>query len=186
MFGIPERLRRVRTVVSRATPLPLAVRCGVFLAGMLAAVVAFPDGLLHSRLLGVLVLMITWPAVAPRGRGTTGVALLIVAGWVLDTTYYAQPVVLWRVLALSGLLYLTHTLAALAAVLPYDGVVDVAVPIHWLGRAGGVILGSAVLTVAVLALAGEISGGVYLAATVLGLAVAVGAAALLAALLRRP
>jgi hypothetical protein len=184
--GFVERARRARTLVARATALPFGVRCGVYLCGLLAAVVAFPAGALGGRLFLLLALVALWPAVAPRGRGPTVVALLVVAGWLLSTTWYAQPVVLWRLLALATLLYLQHSLAALAAVLPTDAVVELDVAALWLARAAGVTLASAVVTVAVLSVAASVGGRPFLGATLLGLAVAVAAAALLARLLRRP
>ncbi len=183
---IAERLARVRRVTTRATPTPLLVRAVVFGAGLLAAVVAFPSQLVGGRLLGLLVLAALWPAVAPRGRGAAAVILLVVAGWVLDTTWYGRPVELWRVLAIASLTYLLHSLAALAAALPYDATVELDVVTLWVGRAAGVVLASAVLTVIVLSAARLTTGGVYLAATLAGIAVAVVAAALLAYLFRRP
>ena len=77
-----------------------------------------------------------YPAVAPRGRGAT------VGGrwswWPAGSSTPAgttTPVALWRVLAIATLLYLGHTLAALAAVLPYDAVVNLDVVVAWLVRA---------------------------------------------------
>jgi hypothetical protein len=104
---------------------------------------------------------------------------------VADTSWYDARVALWRVLSIATLLYLAHTLAALAAQLPYDAVVDLDVVTTWLARAGAVVLISAVLTVIALSLAGELAGGAFVIATLVGLAAAVGATLLLARLLRR-
>ena len=41
----------------------------------------------------------------------------------MATSGYDRPVELWRLSALATVLYLTHSLCALAAVLPTDGVV---------------------------------------------------------------
>ncbi len=183
---IADRVAQVRRVTTRATVTPLLVRAGVFGSGLLAAVVAFPSQLAAGRLLGLLVLAALWPAVAPRGRAAAAVILLVMAGWVLDTTWYGRPVELWRVLAVASLTYLLHSLAALAAALPYDATVELGVVALWVGRAAGVVLASAVLTVIVLSAARVTAGGVYLAATLAGIAVAVAAAALLAYLFRRP
>jgi hypothetical protein len=182
---LTDRLARVRRVVTRASITPLLVRAAIFLCGLLAAAAAFPAGLVAGRLVGPLILAALWPAFAPRGRGPTAVILLVVAGWALDTTWYGAPVVLWRLLAIASLTYLLHSLAALAAALPYDATVEPDVVTLWIGRAGGVALASAVLTVTVLSVTGLTTGGVYLAATLAGIAVAVAAAALLAWLLRR-
>ncbi len=184
--ALTDRVRRVRTVATRATLTPLLLRCGVFLCALAAFTVAYPAPVLASRVTGVLLLVAALPALWPRGWGATLVAVGAVGGWILDTTWYEQPVALWRLLALAGLLYLVHTLAALAAVLPYDAVVATEVVAHWLARAFAVVLGSAVLAVTVLALTGAAGGGAFLAASLLGLVVAVGVAGLLAWLPRRP
>lgn len=175
----------MRTVASRATLTPLLVRFAIALCGVLAVVTAYPVQLTASRYAPVLMVVAVLPAFLPRGRAGTVAAVLTVGGWVLDTTWYDQPVVLWRVLTLATLLYLAHTLTALAAALPYDALVDLDVVMLWLGRALAVVLGSAVLTVVVLSVTGELAGPAHLAATLAGLAAAVGATVLLARLLRR-
>jgi len=90
------------------------------------------------------------------------------------------------VLSIATLLYLGHTLAALAAVLPYDAIVNLDVVGGWLARALLVVLISAVLTVITLGLTAELAGGAFLIATLVGLAAAVGVTLLLSRLLRRP
>jgi hypothetical protein len=186
MFGIGARMVRARTVVGRASQLPLLVRGGVFVATLAAFVVGYPMEVVAGRGVALLVLAAAWPAVAPRGHGATATAVLAVGGWVLNTTFFGTPVTLLPVLSLATLLYLAHTLAALAAALPYDGVVDVSVVTRWLLRAAGVVLAAAVLTVAVLAAVGRTGGELYLAATIAGLGLAVTVAGLLSWLLRRP
>ena len=187
MLGaVTERIERARRVAGRATLTPLLVRCAVFLSGLLALVVAYPANVLASQLLAVLVVAAAAPAFAPRGRAATVLAVLVIAGWVLDTTYYDRPVVLWRVLALATTLYLGHTLTALAAALPSDAVVHLDVVTRWLLRGFAVVLASAVLTVVVLAVTRDLAGDTFMVATLVGLGAAVGAAALLSWLLRRP
>jgi hypothetical protein len=186
LAAVTARLARARAVASRATPAPLIVRCVVAVCGVLAVAVAYPRQVLGTQYAVALFVLAVLPAFLPRGRAATTVALAVVAGWVLDTTYFDQPVVLWRVLALATLLYLSHTLTALAAALPTDAVVRPAVVAHWLARAAAVVLVSAVLTVVVLALTAELAGAPFIAATVVGLAAAVAVAVLLSRLLRRP
>ncbi|HEU4347185.1 MAG TPA: hypothetical protein VFR35_05295 [Actinoplanes sp.] len=182
---INRRLERARTVVHRATLVPLLIRAGIALSLILAMAVAWPAELVAGRYLGLLIVIAIYPAVAPRGRGTTAAILTVVAGWVADTSWYDTRVALWRVLAIATLVYLGHTLAALAAQLPYDSVVNLDVVTGWLIRAGGVVLISAVLTVIALGLSDQLAGGAFVIATLVGLAAAVGATMLLARLLRR-
>ncbi|MEU4245271.1 hypothetical protein [Actinoplanes sp. NPDC026619] len=174
-----------RLVTARATGTPFLVRCGVGISGLLAMLVAWPVSLLGTQYFIPLTLLAVYPAIVPRGRGATLAAMAVVAGWLIDTTGYGAPVELWRVLSIASLLYLGHTLTALAAVLPYDGVVNLDVVGGWLMRAAAVLLVSAVLTVIALALSADLAGGAFLVATLVGIAGAVGATVLIARLLRR-
>ena len=180
-----NRVRRARTVVRRATVLPLLVRCGAFFCALLAFMVAYPVEVVGGQLVLPLLVVAVAPALVPHGRAGTVAAVAAVVGWVADTTWYAHPVVLWRVVALAAFLYLGHTLTALAAVLPYDALVDLNVLTGWLARGLAVVLASSVLLVVVLSQVSRAGGPAYLAATLLGLAAAAGTALLLSRLLRR-
>jgi len=186
MSFLATRAARVRTTVSRATMLPLFIRGGIALVFFGALTIAWPVSLVTGRVLVPLVLVALYPAFAPRGRAVTFAVLVAVAGWIYDTTWYEARVALWRVLAIATLTYLGHTLAALAAVLPYDAVVGAEVVGAWLGRAGLVVVGSAVLTVLALGLTAEAAGGAFLVATLVGLSAAVALTLLISRLLRRP
>jgi hypothetical protein len=183
--SVTGRIERARIRIQRATLVPLLVRFGTALSLVLAMSVAWPAGLVASRYMLPLFLVAVWPAVAPRGRGATVAILVVVAGWVADTSYNDNRVVLWRVLAIATLIYLGHTLAALAAQLPSDAVVNFDVPAAWLARSGAVVLVSAVLTVVALGITEELAGSAFVIATLVGLAAAVGATLLLVRLLRR-
>ena len=182
---INDRIDRGRRAAARATLVPFLVRLGIALALVLATVVAWPAEIGASQYVVPLFLVAIYPAVAPRGRGTTFAILVVVAGWIVDTTWFDARVALWRVLSIATLLYIGHTLAALAAALPYDAFVNLDVVTAWIGRALAVVLISAILTVIALGLASALAGGAFLIATLLGLAGAVGATMLLARLLRR-
>jgi hypothetical protein len=175
----------VITVVTRATPVPLGVRCGVFMAGLVAIVVAYPGWVLFARPGVLLLLLPLLPAVRPRGPLPTLVALAAVVGWLVSTTVGDERVALSSLLVLTAALYLLHSLAALAAALPYDAVVAPEVVAGWLLRALAVLLASAVLAVLALAAAGRTGDRKALVAALLGLGVAAALPGLLAWLLRR-
>ena len=185
LTAITRRIDGMRTIARRATPVPVMVRCGVFLCGLLAMAVAWPAQLLAGRFLIPLLLVALWPAIAPGGRGGTIAALTAVAGWIVDTAGFDSRIALWRVLALATLLYLAHTLTALAALLPYDAMVNLDVPALWLGRAGMVILISAVVIVLALGLTEDLDGDPFQLATIVGVASAVAVTLLLAHVIRR-
>ena len=183
--SVTGRLTRAWTALGRATLVPLLVRGGVFLSMLLAMAAAWPAEVVAGRFALPLMVVALYPAVAPRGRAVTVAYVVAVAGWVVDTTGPDDRVVLWRVIALASLLYLGHTLAALAAALPYDGVVNLDVITLWVARALGVVLISAVLTVIALGLAEALAGSAFVIATLVGLAAATAATLLLTRLLRR-
>ena len=185
LSSITDRLGRVQVVLGRAMLVPMLVRLGIAASFVLAMTVAWPQAVVAGRFMALLFVIAVYPAVAPRGRGATAAVLVVVAGWLADTAYYDNRVALWRVLAIATLLYLGHTLTALAAVVPYDAVVTLDVVAGWLLRAGAVVLISAVLTVIALGLADQLAGGPFVVATLVGLAAAVGATLLLVRLLRR-
>ncbi|MEJ3741972.1 hypothetical protein WEI85_01545 [Actinomycetes bacterium KLBMP 9797] len=178
-------LTRLQALVTRATLVPLLVRTGVFATALAAFVTAFSAQMLTGYLLGILVIQAGLAAVLPRSPWVTIAVLIAVGGWIVSTVWYEEPVALWRLVVLATFLYLTHSLAALAAVLPYDAIVSTDVLFRWVSRALAVTLGSAVLTVIVLAAADRAGDTAFLAAALAGLAVAVGATAFLAWLLRR-
>jgi hypothetical protein len=161
------------------------VRTGVFAVALAALVVAFPAEMRAGYFTGVLVILAGIAAIVPRSGWVTVVILAAVAGWVVSTIWYEDAVELWRLIALASFLYLTHSLAALAALLPYDAQLPVEVVVRWLSRALAVVLGSAVVTVLLLSAANQGGDRDLLVAALAGLGVALGATALLAWLLRR-
>lgn len=183
--SLTARVDRARTTVRRATPVPFVIRCAILVAYLIATAFAWPVDVLPPQYTGLLLALAVWPAVAPRGSGATVVSLLAVIGWLASTATSEDRIAAWQVLVLSGLLYLGHTLTALAAVLPFDAVVKLEVPGLWLGKAAGVTLISAVLTVLTLGLTADFGSEPFQIATLVGLAGAAGATLLLARLVRR-
>jgi hypothetical protein len=181
---IPDQLQRIWATMARLTPGPLLVRAGIFLTALGALLTAYPAAVVTSRLVLGLVLLAAAPMIVPRGRSTTLVALVAVFGWLLATMGYEEPVTLFRLLGLTGLLYLTHSLAALGAMLPHDAVVAPEVLMRWVTRALLVVAVSAVPALIVVVVADGLRGA-YLLASLAGLVVAVTIAALLAYLQRR-
>jgi glycosyltransferase involved in cell wall biosynthesis len=183
--GLLAPTRRIRRVIRRATLGPMLVRGGVFLATLVALVTAYPAQVILGRGLVPLLVVAAAPAVMPRGRSGTVAALVAVAGWLLNTILYGAPVTFWRLVALGGALYLGHSLTALAAVLPYDSIVNAEVLVRWLSRALLVVFASAILALVLLVVAALAGGTPLLSASLVGLGVAVGLAALLVRPLRR-
>ncbi|MBQ1074577.1 hypothetical protein KBX06_15580 [Micromonospora sp. C31] len=185
MTNLTERVRALRYAAVRISLTPLLVRAGIFLTVLVGLVLAYPSEVILGQPLLALVAVAVLPAVGPRRVWPTFAALVTVGGWLVATDGYARPITLWRLLAVAAVLYLTHTLCALAAVLPYDAVVDPDLIVRWLARAGAVLLATFVLGVLLVGI-GAVGGDAgHQAATMVGLLVAVAVAALLGWLLRR-
>lgn len=180
-----DRVRAARYAVRRITLLPMLVRGGVFLTVLVGFAVAYPADVLLGDALPALLVTAALPALAPGRIWPTFAALVTVGGWVYGTFDQGQPIALWRLLLLSALLYLGHTLCALAALLPYDAVVDPQVVARWLARAAGVVLAAGVVGVLLLSVTGVGADRGMLPVTIGGLAVAVLVTAVLGWLLRR-
>ncbi|WP_426507966.1 hypothetical protein ACPPVO_56495 [Dactylosporangium sp. McL0621] len=176
-----ERIGRVRDKAERAAAAPLLVRGAVTVFAALSLVLAFPPEVMRNFaaivLAGIVALL---PAVFPRSR-LVGLAVFACAfGWVLGTLVYGESVSVPRLIGLSTALYLMHSLAALAAVLPYDAIVSPGVLSGWLLRAGAIVAVSAVVSVAMLLLVKVTLGPVFLVASLVGV-LAAGALAYLVA-----
>ena len=180
-----RRLRRARRTITGLTVLPLLVGTGILLSAFVAQLLAWPGQVVFGMGPGPVLLVALLPALARRRFWPTGAALVAVVGWLLATSWYDEPIRLWRLLGLAMFLYLMHSLCALAALLPFDAVVDPAVLARWLGQALLVTLAGAVLSILLLAAAGRTGGTEFSWAALLGLVVAVLATALLSWLLRR-
>jgi hypothetical protein len=184
--GVAERLTAFRDATGRMTPGPLLVRGAVFAFAVCALLAALPGELLTSpRAAAGLVVVGAAPAVFPRTRVTTFVLLGTVLGWLVATTSYAEPVALTRLVTLSCLLYLLHTTAALAAVLPYDTVVAPTVLVLWLARTVLVLILTVGFAVAALVGSRAVGGRPLLVASIVGLLLVAALAGLLATLRRR-
>ena len=125
--GLVARIERGRRAAGRATLLPFLVRGGIALSLVLAMSVGWPAQVAASRYMVLLFVVAIYPALAPRGRGATIAILVVVAGWVLDTTWFddrgALVVLISAVLtvvalgltsALAGSAFLVATLVGLA------------------------------------------------------------------------
>jgi hypothetical protein len=163
------RLGRAKDMLERAAAGPLLVRFMVFVLTLVAALVAFPaEVILRPAALAFAVVLAALPAVFPRTR-LVGLAILLCAfGWLLGTYAYDQIITIPRLIALATLLYLTHSLAALAAALPYDAIVSPGVLLAWLLRAIAIVSASAIVSVLLLAIVKVVIGPVFLVASLIG------------------
>jgi len=136
--GLRERVSDLAARVRRTAPGPAAVRAVAALAAFAGLALAAPIELLFPggsagptlRLLVAIVPVSLAVGLFPRTRLVGLVLVLTVGVWLLATVGYGDAAGALRVGALAGALYLTHSAAAMAAVLPYD----CSVPPRILGR----------------------------------------------------
>ncbi|MEV4414419.1 hypothetical protein [Catellatospora sp. NPDC049609] len=179
-----QLIQQVREL-GRITGAPLLVRGVVFVAACAGLLLAAPAGLSSRALLGFVALA-ALPAVAPGGVSVIVVMLAVVGMWLADTMLFLAQPSLGRLLGTAAALYLLHSGAALAAVLPYDAIVDHQVLMRWGTRALLVLAATGVLTLLLV----NVLPGLYITtptvALVVGLAVVAAVVALLTRLGRRP
>lgn len=144
LFGDGLRLRLIEwgQMARRATAGPLLVRLTGTLAAGVAIAEAAPSGTLGSSQAAALVPAAFGVGLFPRTRWVSLVALGCVFSWLIATVGLDEDVTAARLGTLAAALYLMHSAAALAAVLPYDTIVAPAVLLRWGLRTLLVLVGS--------------------------------------------
>jgi hypothetical protein len=172
--------------IRRTTAGPVLARSAVTTAALVAELVVLPPSVALSAagFLGCVTIALG-AGLAPRSRWVTMVALLTVAGWLFTTLAHGGELVLWRLVTVTAGLYVMHTGAALAAVLPYDAVVSPGVLVTWLVRTATVLVASLAVGLITLIISTRLHAVSALAAPIIGVAAVAGLTLLLAHRLRR-
>jgi len=170
-----ELIRRI----SRTTPVPLILRVIVFLSALLALWLAAPAQASTPRLILLMAFLAALPGLFPGTRVVDFVMVSVLIGWVATTLAVGEPAEPLRVFGIATALYVSHSAAALAAVVPYDAVVDTQVPLRWAARCGLVIMGGGLVTAAVVVIARSVVPGRSVLVLLAGLGVAIGTVAML-------
>lgn len=151
--GLVNRVQAGFATVRR-TSRPVALLRGLVFGCLLGAwALAMPVDLLVSRFFLVAVAAALASALFPRTTVVTGTIVAIAVAW-LFTTWQEAPAA-WRVLAVMALLYVAHTSAALAALLPHDTAVTQGTLRRWAVRVLAVLGVSGLLGVMGMALSGQ-------------------------------
>jgi hypothetical protein len=131
-----DRIALWLTMAGRSTPAFFLLRGALWVVGTAALATAWATPVLLSPWAFALVALAFAAAALPRTWLVTGLLLAAVTGWIAATTVYGEPVGYLRLVLLAVLLYLTHVLAAMSAVVPNDAVVAPRVLVGWLPRTG--------------------------------------------------
>jgi hypothetical protein len=168
--------------VSRVTAATLLLRGITFAFTLIAAIYAIPSFSFDPRLILVAGLAALAVAAAPGTRIVSIVLGAAVIGWTLGYLGRLDELSPMQLVFFGGALYLAHSSAALAAVVPSDAVVSPEVLVRWYGRAFAIVAASAVVALVLIVGASMIAGfnGTFVASLV-----GLGAAAILVAALVR-
>ena len=169
-----EILAKWAETVSRITPATLLVRGTTFVMTMIALVMAIPPFLFTPRLVLVSALAGLVVACAPGSRIVTVALILAALGWGAAWTGRLAEISPLELVAFGSVLFLTHSSASLATLIPYDAVVAPEVLVRWYVRALAIVAASALIALALLVAVsamGDFSGAA--AASLAGLAAAV-------------
>ncbi|HCT75841.1 MAG TPA: hypothetical protein DGT23_04465 [Micromonosporaceae bacterium] len=167
--------------LARLTPGPLMMRAVVFVSTAVGLWAASPAQFSSPRLLAPILVVALMPALAPDSRLVGLIMVLIVGAWLLSTLGFNEPAAVGRTFAVACALYLTHSSAALAAVLPHDAIVDTSVLLRWAARRALILTCAGIVTAVIVLLAPAMTPSTSFFALFAGLAVV---AALLAVLAR--
>jgi hypothetical protein len=183
--GLRSRVRYWLSMVRRTTPGPVLVRLVAGSAALGSLLVAAPASVLSSAKVVLFLPVALGVGLFPRTRWVSVAALITIVEWLVATIGLGTSVELARLAALMVGLYLMHSAAALAAVLPYDCVVTPGMVARWARRVVVVLGASLVVGLGGMAVADQLVATPTLLGPVAGALVAAALAGLLAWQLRR-
>jgi hypothetical protein len=154
--GIDIRLDRAAAIMEQATLGPVALRAAIVVAALAGFGVSWPARDLATTAVIVPVVLALGAALAPRSLMPTTAISAIVLGY-LYNVHTGAPLVAWRVIAVAAMIYVVHTGASFAAVLPFNAV---ATP--------GLFRGYVLRTAAVIGITVVVGLGILAVPTVLG------------------
>jgi hypothetical protein len=184
--GLYSRMVSLVVEVRRTTAPVLLLRTAVTVTLLVAAAVALPSGGVHSRLFVLFAALAALAGLFPRTRLVSLALFATAASWFATSFGISGSTATARVLVLAAALYLAHSCAALAAVLPHDCVVAAGTIGRWASRTLLVLAASLALGALGLALVGQLQSVSSIIGPIVGSLIAAGIAGLLAWQLRRP
>jgi hypothetical protein len=123
----------------------------------------------------------------PGTRIVTFVLLGAVASWFVSLLNATESLTLWRLIGFAAALYLAHSSAALAAIVPHDAMLAPEVLVRWYAKSLGIVGLTAVMALVLLVGSTMVTGWeTTWIASVVGLIAALAVIVVLARLYRRP
>jgi hypothetical protein len=173
--GIDLRIERAAAVIDQATFGPVAMRCSVVVAALAGFAVTWPVNALLAPAVVVPILLAFGAGLAPRSFLPTATIVAMVAGYLvnLDTDASLSA---WRPIIAAALIYVVHTGAAFAGVLPFNTVATPGLYLPYVMRTATVIGITAIVGVGILAVPGVVGDHRLVGAAVAGMVAMVGVA----------
>jgi hypothetical protein len=177
--GIGVRVDRANAVVHQATLGPVLVRATAIAAALAGFGVTWPLRDIATTAVLVPVLFGICVGLAPRSFMPTAAIVAMLCGYLYNIATGA-PLTAWRAIIAAGLIYIVHTCAAFAAVLPFNAVATRGLFGPFVLRIAVVIGITAVLGLGILAVPNAIGTHRLVSAAVGGMVAMVGVAAYVA------
>lgn len=135
---IVRRVARMNDIIGELTMGPAMLRLTVVASTFAGLILAWSDQSRSAALVLTFGILALFTGVFPRSPLPTLSALVMAAGYLGETTN-GTPITVWRVSTLAGLIYIMHTSAAYASLLPYNAVLTRRVFVPYVIRTAAVI-----------------------------------------------
>jgi hypothetical protein len=176
---IGRRITRMNDIVSELTLGPTLMRLTVVAATFGGLVLAWANESRSGSIVITFGVVAFVAGVFPRSPLPTMCALAIALGYVA-TTGNGTPITLWRLSTLAALIYVLHTAAAYAAVLPYNAVLTRGTFVPYVMRSAAVIAITVGVAYFTLTVTSVVTAGRTVVATIVGMLMIVAVAGYLA------
>jgi hypothetical protein len=173
--GIDIRVERATTVIEQATAGPIVLRATLVVAALAGFAVTWPTRDLFTTVLVLPIVMALGVGMAPRSFAPTATIIAMVLGYLVNIAGGGSPDA-WRPITAAGLIYIAHTGAAFAAVLPFNTVATPGLYLPFVLRMAAVIAITVVLGFAILAVPRLVGDHRLVSAAVVGMVAMVGVA----------
>jgi hypothetical protein len=173
--GIDIRIERVATVIEQATAGPVVLRATLVVAALAGFAVTWPVRDLFTTVLILPVALALGVGMAPRSFAPTATIIVMVLGYLVNIAGGGAPDA-WRPITAAGLIYIVHTGAAFAAVLPFNTVATAGLYLPFVLRTAAVIAITVVIGFAILAVPRLVGDHRLVSAAVVGMVAMVGVA----------
>lgn len=173
--GIDIRVERAATVIEQATAGPVVLRATLVVAALAGFGVTWPIRDLFTTAVVLPIVLALGVGMAPRSFAPTATIIAMVLGYLVNIAGGGSPDA-WRPITAAGLIYIVHTGAAFAAVLPFNTVATPGLYLPFVLRTAAVIAITVVIGSVILAVPGLVGDHRLVSAAVVGMVAMVGVA----------